>query len=198
MKVAALTGSIASGKSSVAAMFKELGAAVIDADYIVSELYAPGGGAAARLVPEFQDAIADGAVDKQKLSAILKDKPHLFETLNGVIHPMVRQRIKEKVAQAASGEAPLAIVEIPLLFESGQHTAYDIVVTVSAPRAVRKNRALQRAGMSEEKFDLIDARQWPDEKKAAQADFVIDTSVEMEQTKQRVAELFDHLTHLPA
>lgn len=180
----ALTGSIGMGKSTVAAMFAAAGIPTFDADAIVRQLQGPGG----RLVPLIEDRFPgttrDGAVDREALSAaVLSDRDELA-ALEAIVHPAVHHERSRFIVE--HGDAPALLFDIPLLFETGGHEAFDKVIVVSALLELQRARVLSRPGMTEEKFEQILARQLPDEEKRARADFVIDTSGTLDETRAQV------------
>jgi dephospho-CoA kinase len=180
----ALTGSIGMGKSTVAAMFAGAGIPVFDADAAVRELQGPGG----RLVPliesRFPGTTRDGAVDREALSAaVLSDRDELA-ALEAIVHPAVHHERTRFIVE--NGDAPALLFDIPLLFETGGDAAFDKVIVVSATPELQRERVLSRPGMSKGKFEQILARQIPDEEKRARADFVVDTSGSLKQTRAQV------------
>ncbi|WP_137388664.1 dephospho-CoA kinase [Rhodoligotrophos defluvii] len=171
-----LTGSIAMGKSATADMFRRLGIPVFDADAVVHELYRRGGEAVAPVAALFPEAVTNGAVDRTALGkAVLGDEAKI-KALEAIVHPLVRAREAAFLLQAENAGEDLVVLDIPLLFESGQHGRVDCIVVVSAPAEVQRQRALARPGMTESKLQAIRARQLPDEEKRARADFVVDSS----------------------
>ncbi len=198
MKRVALTGSLAAGKSTVAGMFADLGIPVFDADAVVRELYAPGGTAVeplGRLVSGI--VTADGGVDRARLSARVMEDPELLRKIEEIVHPLVDRERKIFLEDARRTGAPYVVLEEPLLLEKGRAREHDLVVTVHAPREVRKERALQRPGMTEEKFSVLDARQLPETEKRALAHFVIDASGDPEQVRRQVRELHRKILNMP-
>ena len=180
----ALTGSIGMGKSTVAAMFAEAGIPTFDADAAVRELQGPGG----RLVPlieeRFPGTTRDGAVDREALSAaVLGDRDELA-ALEAIVHPAVHHERTRFIVE--HGDAPALLFDIPLLFETGGDGAFDKIIVVSARPELQRERVLSRPGMTEEKFRQILSRQLPDEEKRARADFVIDTSGPLDETRAQV------------
>ena len=180
----ALTGSIGMGKSTVAAMFAEAGIPTFDADAVVRELQGPGG----RLVPmieaRFPGTTRDGAVDREALSAaVLSDRDELA-ALEAIVHPAVHHERTRFIV--GHGDAPALLFDIPLLFETSGAEAFDRVIVVSARPELQRERVLMRPGMTEQKFTQILARQLPDAEKRARADFVVDTSGTMEETRAQV------------
>ncbi len=176
MIVVGLTGSIGMGKSTTARMFAEEGAAVFDADAAVAELYGPGGAAVAPIAESFPGC-ADPriGVDRAALSRALQEDVSGFERLEHIVHPLVAQARADFFATAEAEGRSVAVLDVPLLFETGQADQVDAVVVVSAPETVQKRRVLARPGMTPDKLASILARQTPDSLKRARADFVIDT-----------------------
>jgi dephospho-CoA kinase len=170
-----LTGSVGMGKTETAKMFSGLGLPVYDADAAVRELYAEGGAAVGAIGMAFPDAVKNDAVDKQALSQIIASEKTAFQRLEEIVHPLVREMRRAFLAKVAAEGAPMAVLDIPLLFETGSEKDVDVVVVVSAPEAVQRARVFERPGMTEEKFAAISSRQIPDSEKRAKADFVIDT-----------------------
>jgi dephospho-CoA kinase len=187
MKILGLTGSIGMGKSTVAAMFEEEGVPVFDADAAVHELQGPGGALVAAIEEAFPDTTGQGGVDRVKLGALVLGDRERLTRLEAIVHPAVaamRARFLEKHAAA-----PLVVFDIPLLFEKSGGAGLDAVAVVSAPADVQRARVLARPRMTIEKFERIIALQMPDSEKRARADFVIDTGVSHQKTRERVREL---------
>jgi dephospho-CoA kinase len=191
MIVLGLTGSIGTGKSTTAAMFADLGVPVHDADRAVHKLYA--GEAVAPIAAVFPDAIRDGKVDRAALSEILRQAPERFGELEAIVHPLVREREAAFLAHHREAGTPIVLLDIPLLFETGGASRVDKVVVVTCDPAIQRQRVLARPGMTEEKFDLIRARQMPDAEKRKRADFVVDSGHGLEPARLRVAEIIDTL-----
>jgi dephospho-CoA kinase len=186
--VIGLTGSIASGKSTVAAMFAEKGIPVFSADDAVHALY--DGTAAAPVGAAFPEAVRDGRIDRRALAAALDD-PGALKRLEAIVHPMVRERAAEFISAQAAAGADLAVLEVPLLLESAaSYPADRIVVTAVQERELRR-RALARPGMDGARLDAILARQMPQGEKRARADFVIDTGQSLEAVRNRVAGIIE-------
>lgn len=186
MLVIGLTGSIGMGKSTVAKRFAALGLAVCDADAEVHKLYAAGGAAVAPIEAAFPDTTGAAGVDRAKLAAKLLAEPAGFKRLEAIVHPLVFQAERDFLRAEAARGAKLAVLEIPLLLEGGGEKRVDVVVVVSAPAAVQRQRVLERPGMTPEKCDQIIARQMPDAEKRAKAHFVVDTSVTIPETEAEV------------
>jgi dephospho-CoA kinase len=187
-----LTGSIASGKSSVLRIFAELGVPVFSSDDVVHELYR--GEAVAPIAALFPGTVQNGEVDRAELSRRLLGAPDKLEALEAIVHPLVRARIARFLDEAAATGARLAVVDIPLLFETGYPYGLDKVAVTAAPDAVLRQRALARPGMTVEKLDAILARQLPQAEKRKRADYILDTSGTMADTRNAVADLVETLS----
>lgn len=187
-----LTGSIGMGKSTVAAMFEDLGVPVFDADAAVHELQGPGGALLPAIEAEFPGTTGPGGVDRQKLGAAVFGDADALRRLEAIVHPAVGAMR----AGFLSGNAgkPLIVFDIPLLFEKGGADGVDAIAVVSAGAQDQRQRVLARPGMSEEKFEQILKLQVPDADKRARADFVIDTSASMPETRSAVARIAQQLT----
>ncbi len=175
-----LTGSIGMGKSTVAAMFEKLGAAVWDADAAVHRMYASGGAAVDAVAAAFPGAVADNAVDRAALARIVLSDAAKLAQLEAIIHPLVAQDRTAFMAAAAGEGAPAVVLDIPLLFENGSEVLFDAVVVVSAPADVQRERVLARPGMTEEKLNAILIQQTPDAEKRGKADYVISSNQPIE------------------
>ena len=183
----ALTGSIGMGKSTVAAMFREAGIPVFDADAVVRRLQARGGALVKRIEARFPGTTRNGEVDRAALSDRVVGNPEELAALEALVHPAVHHERTRFIVE--NGDAPALLFEIPLLFETGGDEAFDKVIVVSAPADVQRARVLARPGMTEEKFEALLARQVPDAEKRSRADFVIDTSGDLSTTERQVAEI---------
>lgn len=187
-----LTGSIATGKSTVLSQFAALGIPVFSADAAVHELYQ--GEAVPLVAALFPTVVHDSQIDRAALSAELLSAPQRLAELEAAVHPLVRARIARFLAAAEQSGARLAVVDIPLLFETGHDYGLDRIATTSTPDAVNRDRALARPGMTVEKLTAILARQLPQAEKRMRADYVIATDGPLEQTRQAVAAIVDELT----
>lgn len=186
MIIVGLTGSIGMGKSTTSAMFQAEGVPVYDADAAVHALYALGGAAVAPVEAAFPGVVVDGAIDRAKLSALVVGNPEALKRLEAVVHPLVGESRKVFFEAAAAVNAPLVILDIPLLFETGGERNVAAVIVVSAPEAVQRERVMARPDMTTEKLDAILARQLPDAEKRARADIVIDTSKGLDSAREQV------------
>lgn len=186
MRLIGLTGSIGMGKTTTARLFAEEGLPVFDADAAVHALYGPDGDATGPIETAFPGTTGPNGVDRTRLSALLRDDPAGFEKLEAIVHPLVAEARLDFLAKARAQGHWGVILDIPLLFETGQADAFDTLIVVSAPEEVQRKRVLARPGMSRAKFDAILARQTPDVDKRARADFVIDTSRGIEVARTQV------------
>jgi dephospho-CoA kinase len=184
-----LTGSIGMGKSTTTAMFADHGALVWNADDAVHALYAKGGAAVAPVDAAFPGVVVDGAVDRTRLAEALGRDDTAFRRLETIVHPLVAAgRLADLEAARAAG-VRLAVLDIPLQFETGGDRAVDAVVVVTADADTQRRRVLARPGMTQERFETILERQTPDAEKRRRADFVIDTGHGLEAARKRVAEI---------
>ncbi len=186
MIVAGLTGSIAMGKSTVAAMFAALGAPVFDADAAVRVFYAGKGKETVEAM--FPGVLANGSIDRERLTRLVLADPAALKRLEGLVHPAVADEEARFIERASAGGQRLAIIDVPLLFETGGESRVDLAVLVSAPEHLQRARALQRGGMSEAKLDAMLSRQMSDVEKRRRAHFVIDTAGSLEQTRMQVSQ----------
>lgn len=193
MLVVGVTGSIGMGKTTTARMFARLGYRVFDADAVVHKLYEKGGAAVPLIAREFPAAVSDGAVDRRKLSGIVTGDREALARLEALVHPLVRAGEQEFIKAARGAGHRLAVVDIPLLFETGREKEVDAVVVASAPEDVQKARVLARPGMTAESFESIISRQLPDSEKHRRADFVVDTSRGLEMAFEQVRAVVDQL-----
>ena len=187
MIVIGLTGSIGMGKSTTAAMFRDAGVPVYDADAAVHELYDTGGAAVGPVGEAFPGVVKDGKVDREALRQAVLGNPEALKRLNAVVHPLVgRDRIGFFAGAEAEG-ADMVVLDIPLLFETGGDANVDTVVVASAPADLQRERVLARAGMTPDRLDAILAQQMPDAEKRARAQFVVDTFRGLEPAREQVA-----------
>lgn len=192
MIVLGLTGSIGTGKSTTAAMFRDLGVPVHDADATVHDLYRAE--AVAPVAALFPEALEAGVIDRKALSAVLARSPERFGELEAVIHPLVRARETAFLDAERRNGAPLVLLDIPLLYETGGEKRVDKVVVVTCDPQTQRERVLARPGMTEEKFQLILSRQIPDAEKRRRADFIIDTGRGLDAAREQVEEIIARLT----
>jgi dephospho-CoA kinase len=186
-KILGLTGSIGMGKSTVAAMLRELGVPVFDADAAVHVLQRPGGALVPAIEAAFPGSTGPAGVDRPKLGAAVFGDREKLARLEAIVHPAVAEM--RTVFLRENADRPLIVFDIPLLFEKGGAQALDAVAVVSAPAGVQRARVLARPGMTEEKFEQILALQVPDAQKRERADFVIDTGTDLATTRAAVERL---------
>ncbi|MBC8036375.1 MAG: dephospho-CoA kinase [Rhizobiales bacterium] len=189
MIVAGLTGSIAMGKSETAKMFRTLGIPVFDSDAEVHRQYEKGGAAVEAVARLFPEAVVEGAVNRGILSKRVLGNPQALKQLEAAIHPFVRKSQDAFLEQCRTSGHRLAVLDIPLLFETGREMEVDAVVVVSAPAGVQRERVLKRPGMTAEKLARILARQMPDAEKRAKADYVVDTSKDLDIAAAQVSDI---------
>ncbi|WP_149538922.1 dephospho-CoA kinase [Siccirubricoccus phaeus] len=189
MKIIGLTGGIGMGKSTATATFRRLHVPVFDADAAVHRLQARGGRAVAPIAAAFPGTVRDGAVDREALRRAVLTDPAALTRLERIIHPLVRQAEQRFLAAARRRAEPLAVLDIPLLFETRGQGRCDLVVVVSAPAAVQRWRVLRRRGMTPARFDAILARQTPDAEKRRRADVVVPTGLSRHLAQRRIRRL---------
>ncbi|HEX9168802.1 MAG TPA: dephospho-CoA kinase [Roseiarcus sp.] len=186
MIVVGLTGSIAMGKSTVAAMFAEFGVATFDADHAVRLLYA--GESAKSIDAAFPGVMIEGKIDRERLGAHVLGDADALQRLEGLVHPAVAKARVQFLEQAVAEGRRMAIVDVPLLFETGGHSDVDLVVVVSAPESVQRARALARQGMTLAKLEAVLSRQTSDAEKRRRAHFIIDTRGARDSTRAVVGQ----------
>jgi dephospho-CoA kinase len=191
--VVGLTGSIGMGKSNAAQTLRRLGVPVHDADAAVHRLMAPGGRAVRKVAELFPGALSGNRIDRKVLGDLVFGDTPALRRLEGVLHPLVRQSSRAFVAAAARRRLPVVVLDIPLLYESRSEKSVDLVIVVSAPRAIQRQRVLARPGMTEEKFHAILARQVPDGEKRRRADFVVRTGGHRGETYRQLRRIVDML-----
>jgi dephospho-CoA kinase len=195
MFILGLTGSLGMGKSTTARFFAEEGVPVHDADAVVHRLY--DGEAAAAIEAAFPGTTVGGRVDRDKLAARVLGDAAALKRLEAIVHPLVHEAERRLLAEARARGEKVAVLDIPLLFETGGEKRVDAVVVVSAPPEVQRSRVLQRPGMSVEKLDAILVKQMPDEEKRRRADFVVDTSRGLEPARAQVRAILDAVATMP-
>lgn len=193
MLLIGLTGSIGMGKSETAKMFARLGVPVYDADAAVHALYAKGGAAVEPLRAAFPSAVIDDAVDRTELSRCVLGLPEEMKKLEAIVHPLVGRAQMDFLRKAAAEGHHAVVLDIPLLYETGGETRVDVVVVVSAPYDIQKERVLARPGMDMAKFAAIHAKQVPDAEKRRRADFVIETDKGLDHAFEEVTKVVEAL-----
>jgi len=190
-----LTGSIGMGKSTTSDLFRECGVPVHDADATVHGLYR--GRAVAPIEAAFPGVVRDGAVDRQSLSAAVLGRSEALRRLETIIHPLVREEEEAFLRRCRESGAGVAVLDIPLLLETGGEARCDAVLVVSAPAEVQRQRVLARPAMTEEKFAAILARQLPDPEKRRRAHFIVDTSRGVLAARRQVGSILTALAGRP-
>jgi dephospho-CoA kinase len=181
--VIGLTGSIGMGKSETAKLFAAEGIPVHDSDAAIARLYGKGGAAVDAIAREFPGAVADGVVDRGRLSALVVRDPSALRRLEKLVHPLVAAARRSFVESA---RAPIIVLDVPLLFEVGADTEVDAIVVVSAPEHVQRARVLARPGMTAEKFEALKSRQISDAEKRQQAHYVVMTDQGLDHAREQV------------
>jgi len=191
MIILGLTGSIGMGKSTTATMFREEGIPVYDADAAVHLLYE---GKAVDIIEQAFPGTTDGKrVDRSALAEQVVGNSEKMKKLESLIHPLVAAERENFLKARRKNREPLVVLDIPLLFETGAEKLCDMILVVTAPAEIQKQRVMSRPGMSEEKFTKIRDRQMPDAEKRDKADFIIDTSLGIESAKKSVAEIIEQI-----
>ena len=195
MRILGLTGSIGMGKSTTAKLFAEAGVPVYDADAAVHKIYE--GEAAPAIEAAFPGTTADGKVDRAKLSAKVLHNPAAIKQLEQIVHPMLGASRKKFLDAAEQSGAPVVVMDIPLLFETGGEKRVDAVVVVTTSPENQRERILARGTMTSEALDAILARQLPDAEKRKRADFVVDTSHGLEPVRERIRDILAEIVKMP-
>ncbi len=195
MFILGLTGSLGMGKSTTARFFAEEGVPVHDADAVVHRLYE--GEAVAAIEAAFPGTTGAGKVDRNKLAARVLGDAAALQRLEAIVHPLVHDAERRLLAEAQARGEKVAVLDIPLLFETGGDRRMDAVVVVSAPPQVQRARVLARPGMTIEKVESILAKQMPDAEKRRRADFVVDTSQGFDATRAQVRAILDAVAKMP-
>jgi dephospho-CoA kinase len=195
MRILGLTGSIGMGKSTTAKLFMEAGVPVYDADAAVHKIYE--GEAAPAIEAAFPGTTVDGKVDRAKLSAKVVHDPAAIKQLEQIVHPMLGASRQKFLDDAERSGAPVVVMDIPLLFETGGEKRVDAVVVVSTDPATQRQRILARGTMTSEALDAILARQLPDAEKRKHADFVVDTSHGLDPVRTAIRDILAEVVKMP-
>ena len=195
MIILGLTGSIGMGKSTTAKLFAEAGVPVYDADAAVHMLYE--GEAAPAIEAAFPGATVDGKVDRNRLSARVVHDPAAIKRLEQIVHPMLGASRQKFLRDAEQSGAPVAVVDVPLLFETGGEERVDAVVVVTTTPEIQRERILERPNMTDEKLDAILTRQMPDAEKQKRAHFVVDTSHGLDPVRKRIRDILNEAVKMP-
>jgi dephospho-CoA kinase len=191
MLVVGLTGGIGMGKSAAAAHFRHRGIATFDADAYVHRLYE--GAAVPAIAAAFPGVVREGRVDRMLLAREVAGKPERLRELEAIVHPLVVEAEIDFLRAQEEQGARIAVLEIPLLFETGAEIRTDVTIAVSAPEAVQRQRVLARPGMTEEKFAALRARQHSDAERRAAADYVVDSGTSLENMHEQLDRLIESL-----
>jgi dephospho-CoA kinase len=195
MIILGLTGSIGMGKSTTAKLFAEAGVPVYDADAAVHRLYE--GEAVPVIEAAFPGTTVNGKVNRDRLSAQVVHDPAAIKRLEGIVHPMLGASRQKFLRDAEQSGAPVAVVDVPLLYETGGEKRVDAVVVVTTSPEIQRQRILARDNMTGEKLDAILARQLPDAEKRKRADFVVDTSHGLDPVRARIRDILDQAAKMP-
>ena len=195
MLILGLTGSIGMGKSTTAKLFAEAGVPVYDADAAVHKIYE--GEAAPAIEAAFPGTTVDGKVDRARLSAKVVHDPAAMKQLEQIVHPMLGASRKKFFEDAEAAGAPVVVVDIPLLFETGGEKRVDAVVVVTTTPEAQRERVLARGTMDEDRLDAILARQLPDAEKRKRADFLVDTSDGLDPVRARIKDILAEVVKMP-
>lgn len=198
MVIIGLTGGIASGKSTVADLFRRFGIPVISADALVHDLQDIHGAAVNPIGKLFPDAVRDGKVDRRVLASHTLGNRENLKKLEAIMHPLVRQERRRQLAAFAMRRTPVVVLEIPLLFETGAWRLCDLVVTTSAPVYVQKRRAMQRPHMTEEKFEHILKHQLSDNHRRRHSAFIVHTGRGRHESLREVKRIIHYLKTAPS
>ncbi|TAD89064.1 MAG: dephospho-CoA kinase [Alphaproteobacteria bacterium] len=195
MRVIGITGSIAMGKSTAAAMLARRGVPVHDADAVVHRLLAPGGAGAAAVAMRFPEVLVGNQIDRRKLGRRVFGDPNALSALEAILHPLVRLAERAFLARCRAQRVPLAVLNVPLLFERRGMQGLAAVIVVSAPAFLQRQRVLRRPGMTEAVFQQILAQQLPDSAKRRRADYVVPTGLGRAVTHRALARVLRKLRH---
>jgi len=198
LKLIGLTGGAGSGKSTVAAMFRELGATIVDADEASHAVYEPGTPGFREVVEAFGDEYVrdDGRIDRAKLGELVFKNPDARKKLNAIVHPLVRQWMAERTAEAVEGGAEVVIQDVPLLFENGLQGLFSSTILVFADAETQLSRLTEERGLSLERARSMLASQMPIDEKRALADHIIDNGGTRDETRRQVEELWARVRSL--
>ena len=195
MKLIGLTGGVGSGKSTVAEILRELGAEVLDADEAAHAAYEPGSPGFDAVVKEFgADYVRDGRIDRRQLGELVFNDPDARRRLNAIVHPLVREWMVRRTAEAAERDVEIVVQDVPLLYESGLESLFSSIVLVYVPEAVQVERLVAGRGFTSERARAVIAAQLPIDEKRRRAHHVIDNSGTIEQTRSQVEEVWAQMT----
>lgn len=195
MFILGLTGSIGMGKTTTARLFAEEGVPVHDADAVVHKLYA--GEAAPLIEAAFPGTTQSGRVDRKRLADHVVGDAAALERLEAIVHPLVRKAEEAFLTGAKARGAPIVVLDIPLLYETGGDSRVDAVVVVTAPEHVQRLRVMERPGMTLEKMEILIAKQMPDSEKRRRADFLVDSGQGLDHARMQVRQILTSIANLP-
>jgi dephospho-CoA kinase len=190
-----LTGSLGMGKSTAAKFFAEEGIPVHDSDAAVHALYE--GETVPLIEAAFPGSVTGGKVDRAKLAGMVLNDNAALARLEAIVHPLVTASRERFLTEAQAKGVPVVVLDVPLLFETVAQSSCDAVVVVSAPPDLQRQRALQRPGMTDEKFAALMAKQMPDAEKRRRADFIVDSSKDFEHTRAQIREILRRVATMP-
>ncbi len=193
MLIVGLTGGIGMGKSAVARTLKSFGLPIYSADEAVHALLGAGGAAVKKVAKIFPEAVRDDAIDRRILGKLVFGDREKLKALENILHPLVHKAEQNFLRAARREKCPMAVLEIPLLFETGAEKRCDVTLCVTAPKAVQRARVLHRKGMTAEKYKAIVAHQMPDAEKRRRADYVVPTGVNHAVTRKRLRAIIDEI-----
>jgi dephospho-CoA kinase len=196
MLLLGLTGSIGMGKSTTAKLFAEAGVPVYDADATVHLIYE--GEAVPAVEAAFPGSTSGGRVDRTKLSAMVVNNPDAMKRLELLVHPMLRSHQQKFLSDAEKSGAPVAVLDVPLLYETGGEKRVDAVVVVTTTPEIQRERILQRGNMTPDKLEAILARQMPDAEKRRRAEFIVDTGHGLDPVRERIKEILAEVVKMPS
>lgn len=196
MKIIGLTGGVGSGKTTVAEMLREMGAEVVDADQAAHEAYAPGTPGFDAVVREFGPEFVreDGTIDRQRLGALVFNDEPALRRLNAIVHPLVREWMAARTAEAAERGAVIVIQDVPLLYENGLEGLFSSVLLVYVPEEVQLDRLVHSRGLPPDRARSIIAAQMPMDEKRRRAHHIIDNSGTMDETRRQVEEVWAQMS----
>ncbi len=193
--VLCLTGSLGMGKTTAARFFAEAGVPVHDSDAVVHALYESE--AVPAIEQAFPGSTSRGRVDRAKLAGMVLSDAAALKRLEAIVHPLVSSSTERFLAAAQATGTPVVVLDVPLLFEAALERRCDAVVVVSAPPEVQRRRALERPGMTEEKFAAIVGKQMPDDEKRRRADFIVDSSKDLDHARAQVRDILCKVARMP-
>ena len=195
MKLLGLTGGVGSGKTTVSGILGDLGAVIVDADEASHAAYAPGTPGFQDVAREFgQQVVRDGQIDRAHLGRLVFNDPDALRRLNAIVHPLVREWMAARTAEAVERGAEVVVQDVPLLYENGLEDLFSSIVLVYVPPEVQVDRLVHGRGFTEERARAVIAAQMPIDDKRRRAHHVIDNSGTPEQTRRQVEEMWAQIT----